>query len=96
MDFEIATFRETTLFLALWLSVTGWRDNTLSLFVSYAGLHGVLSERRPPFVAWANVFYSIKQTRYLVGKLVRTQRCDVGGPARKGKRRYPLADIFKA
>lgn len=29
-------------------------------------------------MAWANVFYSIKQTRYLVGKLVRTQRCDVG------------------
>lgn len=79
---------------ALWLSVTSWRDNTLSLFVR---LHGVSSaERRPPFVAWANVFYSIKQTRYLVGKLVRTQRCDVGAlrESREGKR-YPLADIFK-
>lgn len=86
---------ETTLFLdPPGLSVTSWRDNTLSLFVR---LHGVSSERRPPFVAWANVFYSIKQTRYLVGKLVRTQRCDVGAlrESREGKR-YPLADIFKA
>ena len=47
-------------------------------------------------MAWANVFYSIKQTWYLVGKLVRTQRCDVGAlrESREGKR-YPLADIFK-
>lgn len=92
MDFEMATFRDN--FIPPGLSVTSWRDNTLSLFVR---LHGVSSERRPPFVAWANVFYSIKQTRYLVGKLVRTQRCDVGAlrESREGKR-YPLADIFKA
>lgn len=71
-------FFETTLFLALFsrLSVTTWR--TIRFPCSCRTRVARCFLRGPPFVAWANVFYSIKQTRYLVGKLVRTQRCVVG------------------
>lgn len=72
---------ETTLFPALFpgrLSVTTWR--TIRFPCSCRTRAARCFLRGPPFVAWANVFYSIKQTRYLVGKLVRTQRCDVEVP----------------
>ena len=76
-DFERAIFRDNFIPCPLSrLSVTTWR--TIRFPCSRRMRVARCFLRGPPFVAWANVFYSIKQTRYLVGKLVRTQRCDVG------------------
>lgn len=75
-DFERATFRDNFIPCPLSrLSVTTWR--TIRFPCSCRTRAARCFLRGSPFVAWANVFYSIKQTRYLVGKLVRTQRCDV-------------------